>query len=305
MTGKGGVGKTTVSAALALLAAEHGKRVLVVEVDAKGEIAASFEHKPVGFDAVEVAPGVSALQMDTEASLREYLKLNLKVPVFGRLGPVASTFDFLATAAPGIKEILTVGKVCWEVREAIAGRADWDLVVVDAPATGHIIGLLDAPRAIQELVRVGPVRTQTNWMLDLLTDPAVTQLCTVTTPEEMPVNETIELVAAAQARLDVALGPVVVNRVLPELFTRADEQTFEALREADARQVLLREVGHGSTAVLDGARLAVSLRRTRAQHLRELRDRVDLPLMYVPYLFTRRSGMRVVRAVADALGAEL
>ena len=105
------------------------------------------------------------MQMSTEASLREYLKVQVRVPVFGRLGPLARVLDFVANAAPGVKEILTVGKVVWELRESIEGRAAWDLVVVDAAATGHVIGQLDAPRAIQELVQVGPVRNQTDWMV--------------------------------------------------------------------------------------------------------------------------------------------
>ena len=148
-TGKGGVGKSTVAAATALLAAEQGQRVLVVEADDKGAIPGSFEQPSVGFEPREVYPGVCAMAMRTEDSLKEYLKLNLRVPVLGRLGPLARVLDFVATAAPGVKEILTVGKICWEVRESIEGRADWDLVVVDAAATGHIIGQLDAPRAIQ------------------------------------------------------------------------------------------------------------------------------------------------------------
>ena len=93
------------------------------------------------------------------------------MPVFGRIGPMARAFDFVATAAPGVKEILTVGKVCWELRESLEGRADWDLIVVDAAATGHVISQLDAPGAIQELVQVGPIRNQTGWMVDLLSDP--------------------------------------------------------------------------------------------------------------------------------------
>src|SRR5205823_9417448 len=124
------------------------------DVEGKGDLATLFEHAPVGFSPVQVHPGVLAMSMDTEASLQEYLRLNLKVPVLGRLGPLARVLDFVATAAPGVKEILTVGKICWEVRESIEGRADWDLVVVDAAATGHIIGQLDAPRAIQEPVSV-------------------------------------------------------------------------------------------------------------------------------------------------------
>ena len=196
-TGKGGVGKSTVTAAVALLAAEQGKRVLLVEVDAKGNLTALFEHPPVGFEPRQVHPGVFAMQMNTEASLREYLKVQARVPVLGRLGPLARVFDFVATAAPGVKEILTVGKVCWELRESLNGRADWDLIVVDAAATGHVVSQLDAPRAIQELVHVGPVRNQTDWMVELLSDPALTALNIVTAPEEMPVNETVELVANA------------------------------------------------------------------------------------------------------------
>jgi len=304
-TGKGGVGKSTVTAAAALLAAERGKKVLLVEVDAKGDVAALFERPQVGFEPVEVHPGVHAMQMDTEASLREYLRLNVRVPVLGRLGPLASMLDFVATAAPGVKEILTVGKVCWEVRESVEGRADWDLVIVDAAATGHVIAQLDSPRAIRELVQVGPVRAQTEWMVELLADPAITALNVVTAPEEMPVSETIELVARAREQLDVPLGCVVVNRVLPEPFTRTDEPVFAALRTPAGTAALTDELGAGAPAVLDATALAVTLRRSRAVHLTELRRSVDVPLVYVPYLFVRDHGLRVTRMVADALGEEL
>ena len=131
VTGKGGVGKTTVAAALAQLGAENGKRVLACEVDAKGDLAALFEAAPTDFVPREIAPGVAAMSMDTEASLREYLKLHLRIPVVGRIGPLAKAFDFVATAAPGVREILTVGKLTYEVRER-----HYDLVVVDAPASG-------------------------------------------------------------------------------------------------------------------------------------------------------------------------
>jgi anion-transporting ArsA/GET3 family ATPase len=304
-TGKGGVGKSTITAATALLAAERGQRVLVVEADAKGNLPNHFEQPSVGFEPREVYPGVCAMAMRTEDSLKEYLRLNLRVPVLGRLGPLARVLDFVATAAPGVKEILTVGKVCWEVRESIEGRSDWDLVVVDAAATGHIIGQLDAPRAIQELVSVGMVREQTDWMVELLSDAAVTALNVVATPEEMPVNETIELVERARSELAVPLGAVIVNRVLPELFTRADEEVFEMLRADDAVGVLTDRVGSGATAVLEAARLAVSLRRTRAAHLAELREAVELPMLYVPYLFVRDQGLRVTKMVAESLAQEL
>ena len=122
-----------------------------------------FEAGPVGFVPAPVAPGVSVMSMDTEASLREYLKVSLRIPLVGRIGPLAKAFDFVATAAPGVREILTVGKLCWEVRER-----HYDLVVVDAPASGHVVGQLGAPQAINDLVKVGQIRSQTDWMLDIL-----------------------------------------------------------------------------------------------------------------------------------------
>jgi anion-transporting ArsA/GET3 family ATPase len=305
VTGKGGVGKSTVAAALAWLASLRGKRVLVIEVDNKGDLTDMFEHRRVGFEPVQVASGISVLTMDTEASLREYLKVNLRVPMVGRIGPIASVFDFVATAAPGVKEILTIGKICWEVREAIEGRAPWDLVLVDAAASGHVIAQLGAPQAIGELVHVGAVHHQTEWLQQILVDPALTALTVVTTPEEMPVAETIDLVAAVRRELSVPLAAVFVNRVLPELLARADEASFDALGRDGAAATLVEHVGVGAAAVVSAGRLAVSLRRTRAAHLAHLQEAVDLPIAYVPELFSRVTGIRVTRMVADAIGEEL
>jgi len=304
-TGKGGVGKSTVAAATALLAAERGKRVLLVEVDAKGNLTDLFEHAPVGFDPVQVQPGLHLMQMRTDASLREYLRLHVRVPVLGGIGPLANVLEFVANAAPGVKEILTVGKVCWEVHEAIEGRAAWDLVVVDAVASGHVIAQLDSPRAIRELVQVGRVREQTEWMSELLAAPEITALNVVTSAEEMPIAETIDLIGRARSELDVPLGAVIVNRVLPEPFNRADEPVIAALRASPATEVLEAHVGPGAGAVLDAVALASSLRRSRAPHLARLRATVDLPLVNLPYLFARDHGLRAIHQLADALGEEL
>jgi anion-transporting ArsA/GET3 family ATPase len=304
-TGKGGVGKSTVAAATALLAAERGKRVLLVEVDAKGNLTDLLEHSRVGFDPVQVHPGLHVMQMRTDASLREYLRLHVRVPVLGGVGPLANVLEFVANAAPGVKEILTVGKICWEVHEAIEGRASWDLVVVDAVASGHVIAQLDSPRAIRELVQVGRVREQTQWMSELLASPEITALNVVTSAEEMPIAETIDLVARAREELDVPLGAVIVNRVLPEPFNRDDEPVLESLRAVPATDVLAARAGPGVEAVLDAVALAASLRRTRAPHLARLRSTIDLPIVNLPYLFARDHGLRAIHQLADALGEEL
>jgi anion-transporting ArsA/GET3 family ATPase len=302
VTGKGGVGKTTVAASLALLASERGKRTLVCEIDAKGDVAAVFETQRTGFQEREILPRLFAMTMDTEASLREYLALNLKVPFATRIGPLARIFDFVATAAPGVREILTVGKLAYEVRQ---GR--YDLVVVDGAATGHVVGQLAAPQAVNELVQVGLVREQTRWMLDILSDPARTGLVAVATPEEMPVSETIELAARVRSETIVDLAAVVVNRVLPELFGRGEEEVFERLAQPEHAARLASAAGADVRPILEAARLAVTMRRTRAGHLENLRAAIDptVPMLYLPYLFLRSHGLRATHQVAQALAAEL
>jgi anion-transporting ArsA/GET3 family ATPase len=302
VTGKGGVGKTTVAAALALLAAERGKRTLVCEIDAKGNLADFFETGPIGFDEREIAPRLFAMSMDTEASLKQYLNLQLKLPLVARVGPLARIFEFVAAAAPGVREIVTVGKLAWEVRER-----HYDLVVVDASASGHIIGQLAAPQAINELVKVGLIRQQTGWILDIIGQPGITGLLIVATPEEMPVNETIELAQRVEHETNVNLAGVIVNRVLPELFGRGEEEVFNHLAQPEHRDPLAAVLGGDPTPLFDAARLAVTLRRTRAAHLDRLRDAIPpaLPMLYVPYLFVRSHGLRSTRMVAEALSAEL
>ena len=302
VTGKGGVGKTTMAAALGLLAAHQGKRTLVCEVDAKANLADFFETKPFTFRPRQIEPGLYGMAMNTEESLSEYLRLQLRIPVMARVGPLAKAFEFVATAAPGVKEILTVGKLAYEVREG-----NYDLVVVDAVATGHIVGQLAAPQAINELVQVGLVRSQTDWMLELLGDPSITGLCITATPEEMPVNETMELVERVREETNVELAAIIVNRVLPELFGRSEEQCFERLNEPALIGSLSDIAGGPVDPVFDAARLAVTLRRTRAGHLDRLRAGVsaDVPLLFVPELFSRTHGLRATRQVADYLAAEL
>ena len=302
VTGKGGVGKTTTAAALALLASKQGKRTLVCEVDAKGNMADFLGVEAMRFDAREIRPSLYGMTMDTEASLKEYLSLQLKVPLLARIGPLAKTFDFMATAAPGVKEILTVGKLCYEVREH-----NYDLVVVDAPATGHVLGQLMAPQAINELVQVGRVRHQTDWMREILEDPGQTGVCVVTAPEEMPVSETIELIDALTQETSVDLAGVIVNRVLPVLFGRGEREVFDRLRTDQGIEALGDALGGDAAPLVEAAELAVSLRHSRTEHMDRLRDALPAGLLtlYVPYLFTRSHGIRATQQVADALGSEL
>jgi anion-transporting ArsA/GET3 family ATPase len=300
VTGKGGVGKTSVAAALGLLGARSGKRTLVCEMDAKGALAAALDVAALEFRPRRLDDDLHAMTMNTEDALREYLKLFVRLPLVGRIGPLARTFDFVADAAPGVKEILGVGKLAYEVRER-----HYDLIVVDAEATGHIVAQVAAPRVISELVQVGMVRDQTRWMLDILEDPVRTGVAIVTTPEEMPVAETLDLLERLAAETRVAPTAIVANRVLPALFDRKESHVVDDLDAVD--ELLVDAAGPGVRQVVLAAQLTEARRRVGGRHLERLRSALpaDLPILYVPELFTRAPGRRVVTLVAEALGDEL
>ena len=212
VSGKGGVGKSAVSAGLALLAQRQGLRVLAVEMGSPGGLSAHFSTGPLEFKPREVRPGLHAMHMVRSEALLEYLSLQLRLPGMGRFGAFARAFDALATAAPAIREIITIGKVLWEVKEQRC-----DLVVADAPPTGQIGSYLRAPLSISELVPTGRIRLQSEWMQEALRDPETTQLVLVNQPEELPTTETIETIDWIRAEALVANPLVLTNRVLPEL----------------------------------------------------------------------------------------
>ncbi len=275
-------------------------------MDAKGALANAFDVGELRFEPTEVAPGLHAMTMSTEDSLREYLRLFVKIPLLGRIGPLASTFDFVADAAPGVKEILGVGKLCFEAREQ-----HYDLIVVDAEASGHIISQIGAPKVIADLVQVGLVRDQTQWMLDILNDPMRTGVAVVTTPEEMPVTETIDLLGRLRAETGAHASAVIANRVLPAMFNRREQAIVDRLD--DVLPLLVDAAGAAVTTVVAAARLTEMRRSTGADHLDRLRRWLrtsgevadGLPIITVPELFSRGSGPRVISLVAEALTDEL
>ncbi len=212
VSGKGGVGKSAVAAGLALVAQRQGLRVLAVEVETSGGLADHFGTGPLAFQPREVRPGLHAMHMDRSEALLEYLSLQLRLPGMGRFGAVARAFDALATAAPAVREIVTIGKVLWEVRED-----RWDMVVVDAPPTGQIASYLRAPKSITELVPGGRIRAQADWMASTLADPDATRLVLVSLPEELPTTETLETLEWVDETGAVAKPTVIANRVLDRI----------------------------------------------------------------------------------------
>ena len=205
VAGKGGVGKTTVTAALATAATRTGMSVLIVEVEGKSGLAACFDRPPLTYEEQELRPGLRARTLTPDEALLEYLEDHGMRRISRRL-TASGALDVVSTAVPGMKDILVLGKV-----KALERADAADLIVLDAPAAGHAISFLTSARGLLDAVRVGPVRKQAADVVELLTDPTRCQVMLVTVPEETPVTELVETAFAIEDRAGVALGPVVVN----------------------------------------------------------------------------------------------
>ncbi len=210
VSGKGGTGKSALAAALAIRAAREGRRVLAAAMAGGQGLAAHFGIAELAPEPREVGRGIDAMAIERAAALDEYLRLQLRVPRAAPLRPFARGLDVFAEAVPGIRDVITVGKLLYD-----ASNGPWDLIVADAPPTGQLLSYLRAPATIATLAPSGRVLQQAEWMAGLLADPAFASLVLVTLPEELSVTETQEAVAGLGAEPLVDLYDIVANRVLP------------------------------------------------------------------------------------------
>jgi len=300
VTGKGGTGKSTIAAALALLASQSGKRVLGIDVDAKGDLSRLLGAEPAGFKPRLVQPNVSALAMRPEESLQEYLAVYFKVPRFTRLTPLARVFDFVATGVPGTKEMLIIHKIAYEERRSESGRPAWDIIIVDAAASGHVLPQLRAARSMMELTRGGIIRSQTEWVDRTLSDPRRTLLVICALPEEMPVVEAIELHDRANQEAHIGLGACFLNCIFPVAVTAHQSSLLENLVERHEQAAQAR-LGGPVQPLLDGVRLARRLHEESDRHARALRRRLSVPVVEIPRQVAATPGLAMTRAVANAL----
>jgi len=291
VAGKGGVGKTTVTAAMARMAAGLGLSVLIVEVEGKTGLAAAFGAEELEYDERTLAPGIRARSLTPDVALVEYLEEHGLRRISKRLVK-GGLVEVVSTAAPGIKDILILGKVKQLERSGAAG-----LILLDAPAAGHAVSFLMSARGLQEVVRGGPLRAQADDVLELLTDPARCRVVLVTLAEETPVNEVVETAFALEDRVGVDLGPVVVNGLYPVL-AGLDADPATAAGESG---VALAE----GEAVALGAAASFRSRRQELQQAQVTRLAAALPLpqLHLPTLFNVDLGPSDVDHLAAALAA--
>jgi len=272
ITGKGGVGRSAVGAALALRSAYDGKRVLAIAMTDGAGLAAHLGVDKLDYTPTRIRPGLEAMTIRRPAALNEYLRVQLGVPRVAQLGPIARAFDAVASTAPGIREVITIGKVLYEARSG-----PWDLVVADGPPTGQIGSHLRAPVTVARLVGTGRVLDQTEWMAHLLADGAATGLVVVTIPEELPVTETLQSLEDVREEGLITTTAVVVNRTLPALGAESDD--IDRLDDGPAKEAAL---------------LHMALYEEQQRWLRDLPDGPE-----IPYLFGLHTPPEVAARIAD------
>jgi anion-transporting ArsA/GET3 family ATPase len=297
VTGKGGVGKSTVATALGLLAARRGLRTIVAELASQERLQGVFSRTGGGrFRELELAPGLFTISIDPQQAMDEYLRV--KAGTIGQALGSSRLFQAFAMATPGMRELLSIGKV-WELAQLdrrTRGAAPYDLVIVDAPATGHGVGLLRTPRTFADIARVGPIAHQGQTIADTIADRDFTGVIAVATPEEMPVNETVTLVEEL-TRDELSLDLVVVNAMYPARFEPPEiEELNGALtrtRSALARVALRAALSEHSRAA------------TQREQRDRLADHVDGRLVELPFVFAEQIGLHELEQLSVALEAAI
>lgn len=311
VTGKGGVGKSTIAAALAVAARERGLKVLLVQLGQMDNLGPIFGKTVPPYQFVELENGLFAFSIEPYLALHEYLAESLKMRFVVDWFLENRVIQYLTQAAPGWRELITIGKI-WQLAQQTTGyhkRPRFDLLVVDAPATGHGISFLRVPAIILNTIRFGPIRRHTLEVQKLLLDPDRTLLIGVTLPEEMPVNEVVEIHQAAKTILQIPYGGTVVNA-----FTAARDggETGRLLKElrADAKAwaALTRAVPGGAEPLQVAWETHQARARLSAHYLREVREKIDSDVFVVPLIpgsgLDRESIAQVARVLADQIGGE-
>jgi anion-transporting ArsA/GET3 family ATPase len=294
VTGKGGVGKSTISIALGLAASARGKRTIVCEVGGQETASRVFRRAEVGFHEVEVADNLWAISIDPDHSLREYLLLQLKVRTMRDLLVRSRIFNYLAAATPGLKELVTIGKI-WELAQPsrrVKKAQEYDLVIVDAPATGHGIGFLQTPRTFAGIARVGPVHAQAQELDRFITDHNATGVAIVSLPEELPVNETASLEQTLSDDVGMEVDRVYMNALYPERFS--DDEASELVR-------VLEEAAGPARATVRAALSEYRRSRSQRAQLRRLKEGVSVPVKTLPFIFKPRLDVASLQRLAGAL----
>ncbi|RPH70924.1 MAG: ATPase [Myxococcaceae bacterium] len=287
VTGKGGVGKSTVAAALALRLASAGLRTLLCEVNADRRLGRMLGHPEVGSEVTPVEANLAMVDLEPDASMREYVLSKIPSQRVYRAVFENRLVRYFLRFIPALAETVMLGKVMWHLRQWPDAPGGFDRIVLDLPATGHALTLLGVPHSLVSALPSGPMSTEADWMLELLTDPVITSTVLVSLPEELPVNETLELAQALRSRLKVRIGAVVLNQSVQSRFGPGNLAALSGRPGLTALAQAYEE---------DARRTEGSVERLRA---------IDAPLVQLPRLVSPALGRAELEALGDVLAEGL
>jgi anion-transporting ArsA/GET3 family ATPase len=302
VAGKGGSGKTALSAALALKAAREGKCVLAIEADAKGDLFRALGSGPGGYEAEVVQRNLSVLSLKPELAMQEYLHVSLKIPRIVRATPLSRVFDFIATGIPGPKEMVTIGKIAYEERATNRdGDPKWDLIIVDAMASGQVVSHLRAPRDGLGLMQAGLIKGQLEWLDKVLRDRKITAVALTATPEEMSVVEAIELDEGIR-QVGVAVSLCFANKVVEAGGDEASKVGRQMNKRAN-REAVSAHLGGPIDIVVNAHGFVADIENAQRSHIVALRADVKAPVVEIP-LVANKPGLATTRVIAAALSSQ-
>jgi anion-transporting ArsA/GET3 family ATPase len=292
VAGKGGAGKTTITAALAMAAASQDRKVLVVETHENEALGSLFDHTGFTEKPTRLNSNIWGVRIDPKIVLEEYIRKYVTVPFVAYQIIHSRIFEHLAVATPGLKEVMTLSEI-WRFEQKTDPSKKtplYDLIIIDSPATGHGLSLLRVPSTLTSMLQTGPLVTQIRWVEDMLKDSTRSCLVLTALPEELPVNEALEFERKAENDLNMFVAAIIVNMVYPEIFSHNEVLAIERMNNSKPKK---------KHPFIEAAQKQIIRRKLQQSHIKRLITECERPVFQLPFYYTNHLDREQIKDIAE------